>query len=137
MGTNYYLIGYPDMPSMHIGKSSVGWCFSLHVYPDMDIHDLNNWIPLFLKYKIENEYGDTIKHTDMQSIIVDRSRKKDWKTDWWNQTINGKPCYESEEDFHSKNYSLRGPKGLLRHQINQYCIKHGLGTWDCIVGYFS
>lgn len=145
MGTNYYLY-YPlqnicdacgrsdEIKPLHIGKSSLGWCFGLHVYPEKDIHDLDDWIVLFKQFgnTIKNEYGDTIKHRDMQSIIVDRCRNKDWNDEWWNVS-----AYTSEEDFHDKNHSQRGPKGLLRHRINQYCIKHGVGTWDCMIGEFS
>ena len=130
MGTNYYL--QKNDEELHIGKSSVGWCFSLHVYPDQSINDLKDWIELFKKYKIKNEYGDHIKSKDMQSIIVDRCRNKDWNSDWWASSH-----YKSEQDFHRQNQSQRGPRGLLRHQINDLCIRHGVGTWDCLVGDFS
>lgn len=131
MSTNYYL--QQDEKQIHIGKSSVGWCFGLHVYPDQNINDLKDWIELFKKYPIKNEYKDNIKSRDMQSIIVDRCRHKNWDSDWWD--VSGH--YKSEKDFHRQNYSQRGPRGLLRHQLGEFCIRHGVGTWDCLVGDFS
>jgi hypothetical protein len=46
--------------------------------------------------------------------------------------------YDSWLQFHQMNHSEKGPKGLLRHKIEGgHCIKHGVGTWDCILGEFS
>jgi len=59
MGTNYYLqkksgtcqtCGHCSEDPKHIGKSSGGWCFSLHVYPEENITTVT----------IVNEYGETI-----------------------------------------------------------------------------
>ena len=51
MGTNYYLYeGSEACPTckrpfepLHIGKSSAGWCFSLHVIPEEGINTLDDW----------------------------------------------------------------------------------------------
>lgn len=50
MGTNYYLHTKPDceccgrgFEPLHIGKSSGGWCFSLHVMPEDNINTLDDW----------------------------------------------------------------------------------------------
>jgi hypothetical protein len=41
------------------GKSSGGWTFSLHVYPEDGIKDLADWIPLFAD---NGGYGAFIEH---------------------------------------------------------------------------
>lgn len=76
-----------DREWLHIGKSSGGWCFSLRVYPalhgDMTAHNLgidpienlDDWIPLFERYGVINEYGEEID-TD----VMLRKRRA-WATD--------------------------------------------------------
>jgi len=59
MGTNYYLKRRePQQPcptcgctcksdekdDLHIGKSSWGWCFGLHVIPELGINSLDDWV---------------------------------------------------------------------------------------------
>lgn len=148
MGTNYTLYrtplkrceccGHIEEPSfdnqLHIGKSSGGWVFSLHVIPELGIHDLPDWVPLFEQGTIKDEYGAVVTPEEMMKIITERSwPHRNWETDDWH-------CYRAyrdEADFHQKNHSLRGPNGLLRHQLGRWCTKHGEGTWDCIPGDFS
>lgn len=139
MGTNFYLCpnrcahcGRSD-EKKHIGKSSAGWTFSLHVYPENNIGDLKDWIPLFEDQKnhIEDEYGREISVPEMLEVIRDRK---------WTRAGKRTPpsLYNSWEDFHQKNYSEPGPNDLVRFRVdNRYCIGHGEGTWDLIVGEFS
>lgn len=141
MGTNYYLHDKPDceccgrqFEPVHIGKSSGGWCFSLHVIPEDNINSLDDWCALWSKPGafIRNEYGERISISQMSDIITNRSRDAKWdESRWWSG------FYLSEADFHAKNHSLRGPKGLLRHRIGDHCVGHGKGTWDYIQGEFS
>jgi hypothetical protein len=140
MGTNYYwhnpkpceTCGHDPHEPKHIGKSSGGWCFSLHVYPHEDIHDIDGWERLWETPGswIEDEYGERVAPARMRSVIMDRGRKEDW-----DRTPLG---YKSWDNFHEMNHSEPGPAGLLRHQIMPgHCIGHGAGTWDMIVGEFS
>ena len=60
MGTNYYSVRrsfeyesadlfwdrHFNEDCIHIGKSSMGWCFSLHVIPDRGINSLGAWVPI-------------------------------------------------------------------------------------------
>ena len=141
MGTNFYLhskldcecCGRPFEP-LHIGKSSSGWCFALHVIPHEGINSLDDWRALWIApgAYVRNEYGERVPLEDMEKIITQRSRDKDWRDPRWWQGF-----YASEQDFHDKNCSERGPNGLLCHRIGRYCIAHGDGTWDCMVGEFS
>ena len=58
----------------HIGKSSVGWNFMLHVYPEEGIHDLKDWEPILRDpdVVILNEYGDNLHPDLMLHVIQDR-----------------------------------------------------------------
>lgn len=118
MGTNYYLKGRPagaEVEGLHIGKSSAGWCFALHVYPDgvvnaVDepvfgaINDLSDWIPLFVRHGVVDEYAREIDVHALIDVITKREH----------------------------------PNGLQRHEVEQYrCLGPGAGTWDRMVGDFS
>lgn len=141
MGTNYYLHNKPDCECcgrpfvpMHIGKSSAGWCFALHVAPEEGINSLDDWRALWSApgSYVRNEYDERVPLEEMEKIITQRSRDKDWSdASWW------QGFYTSERHFHDKNGSERGPNGLLRHRIGRYCASHGEGTWDCMLGEFS
>jgi len=139
MGTNYYVksdicekCGRGD-EDLHIGKSSTGWCFGLKVYPDMNIHNLDDWKKYLKDKKVFDEYDDFILLDDLMSVITDRK---------WIGTNNyrdKKPLgYNSWVEFHMLNYSQPGPNGLLRHKIDgRHCVGHGNGTYDYMTGGFS
>ena len=133
MGTNYYLVkgehapeghfehplngflkhGTGRPPMIHVGKSSGGWCFSLHVYPEHGIKTLSDWkafAPTLLLegWRVEDEYGE--QHTlDELWLVVERVG--------WARN-DGEP--------------------LLRHDIAYgHCVGHGEGFYDYITGEFS
>ena len=141
MGTNYYLYqsppceccGRPYEP-LHIGKSSAGWCFGLHVMPEDGINTLDDWRKLWNQpgAVIKDECDTVISAQEMELTITARCRFEEWDDRrWWGYR------YRSEEHFHDVNESERGPNGLLRHRIDRYCIGHGEGPWDYMVGEFS
>lgn len=81
MSTNYYwtpkqhkcpTCDRPFDNSLHIGKSSAGWCFSLRVYPDKGVHNLGDWLKFLHKGTITDEYDRVISSEDMIKRIVDR-----------------------------------------------------------------
>lgn len=132
MGTNYYLhrnccdhCGRGAGKPLHIGKSSAGWCFTLHVMPDPGyetddpiINTLDDWKKLFAEKgaRIEDEHGDEVTVEEMLKTITERS---------WSGT-------------HPVREGNPGPNGLTRHTIDyRYCIGHGEGTWDYCPGEFS
>lgn len=150
MGTNYYLTkkcsSCNHEERLHIGKSSSGWCFSLHVYPFggdkysefkkingnvITIESLEDWKTWFGKsdWKILNEYGTEISSEEMIEIVTKRSRtERKELSDYY---------YSSWSDFYEKNQAEPGPNNLLRSRIdNSHCIGHGEGTWDLIIGEF-
>lgn len=132
MGTNYYL--YPKLPcphcsreypELHIGKSSGGWCFSLHVIPEERINDLPDWEKRLSAPDaiIKNEYGDVVTTKEMMKIITGRR---------WTRNAH------SNNEWLEKNHAERGPNNLFRSRIDgRHCIGHGAGTWDLITGEFS
>jgi hypothetical protein len=134
MGMNYYHYDPTDMVTCcecgqhvpkkrHIGKSSGGWCFSLHVGDDCPM-SLTEWQSLLQKpgTYIQNEEYEVVSFKEMMQTITKRS----WKRD----------KIMSYEDLR-KNQATIGPNGLMRHQISPHCIAHGDGTYDYIVGDFS
>lgn len=138
MGTNYYFVADPcphcgrNGERLHIGKSSGGWCFALHIDQDNGINDLPDWQARWSAGKIEDEYGHAQTTEEMFDIVTERSiNPEDWNGRKWYG-------YESELHFHRSNLSERGPRGLLRRRIDgKRCIGHGNGTWDLVVGEFS
>jgi len=117
MSTNYYLLTKPACDhcdrgpdrGLHIGKSSQGWRFGLHVYPSGEHdgepapRDLEGWRLLFPQ-GIVDEYGAPISPDDMLDIITNRP----------NQPF------------------------LRYHPVDgKYCIGAGEGPYDLMVGNFS
>lgn len=131
MGTNFYLQEQPPCEcckrpyeQRHIGKSSGGWYFALHVYPEEGINDLRDWKLLFSAGVIVDEYSRKISVEEMLDLIINRK----WQTQ--------DPSHWTSEELR-RNHAELGLNGLVRSTIDGFCIKHGEGTWDCIVGDFS
>ena len=139
MGTNYYIEQDPPCKECgrgweqyHIGKSSGGWCFSLHVDPDNGINTLEDIKGLWKGKDIVDEYGDRISKKEMFSVITKRIGS--WKHEKEKYPFG----YTSWAAFHKTNSSENGPNNLLRHKIDgTHCIGHGDGTYDYITGEFS
>lgn len=127
MGTNYYLTEKGDCeccgrayPNLHIGKSSGGWCFSLHVIPEDGLNSLEDWEARFSTGVITSEYGDVLTPSEMSEVIRNRA---------WDRSVGF--------DYR-RNQAEPGPHGLARHRIDgRHCLGHGDGTWDYIAGEFS
>ena len=138
MGTNYYLrLGVCPQcgraaEELHIGKSSAGWCFALHVGGDCP-SDLPSWyeriqLELARGGRITDEYGEDMSLADLKAEIEERS---------WTARRN-RALVPDESDFLRSNHAVRGPNGMLRSAIDgRHCIGHGEGTWDLITGEFS
>ena len=130
MGTNYYLYDKPKCEScgrsyepLHIGKSSGGWCFSLHVIPEKSLNDLEDWEVLWNKPNaiIADEYERQITPDAMIKIIKNRGTEK---------------RSTSAFDYKS-NQAMEGPNNLVRSVIDgKFCVGHGKGTWDLKSGEF-
>jgi hypothetical protein len=133
VGTNYYhelranhcaACGRADNESLHIGKSSAGWCFGLHIYPDKGINTLGDWVKrLESGGIIRDEYGEEITVGDMLAVIVARKYSGVWAPGEL-----------------AANVAAPGPHGLARiagtHSL-QRGVTHGPGTWDLCPYEFS
>lgn len=134
MGTNFYAESKPCpccghvKESKHIGKSSAGWCFALHVYPDEGINSLEDWKKYWEDKEIRDEYGAQYTPITILDNIENRSWARKEQPHGHNNWVH----------FHSMNHSQDGPNGLIRSKVDgHHCIGHGDGTWDLFVGDFS
>jgi len=120
MGTNYYVYkdidGVDACETIHIGKSSMGWVFSLRVYPEQGIHNLYDWLPILVNDDnlIMDEYQRVIKPSDLLMTITGRRRLTPPQMDQAQLELN---------------HAEPGPNNLLRHRAGTGCT-HGEGTWD-------
>jgi hypothetical protein len=113
---------------IHIGKSSGGWCFALHVTDT--IRSLEDWKAKWDEGGvIRDEYGEEKSPDEMLRIITFRS--------WPEWAPGGSRHYESPMERLEKNDAELGPNNLLRAKIGPHCCGHGDGTWDLIEGEFS
>lgn len=139
MGTNFYLYesaacvtcGHEKEP-LHIGKSSAGWCFSLHYSPEEGLRTLEDWQDRWRRAGavIKNEYGEVLTPDAMERIITVRFTSRDPE-----QPPFG---YKSWDELLARNHATWGPHGLMRFKLEpRICVGHGEGTWDYIPGRFS
>jgi hypothetical protein len=77
MGCNYYVeankcecCGRKDI--LHIGKSSCGWNFSLHVIPDRGLNTLDDWKEFLVDKSITDEYDKPVEYAELIDIISNR-----------------------------------------------------------------
>jgi hypothetical protein len=141
MGTNYYWYGpcreCGALRQLHIGKSSAGWYFTLHVIPGV-INTLDDWKKRFEDDTgfIMNEYREIVSPNSMLEIITERGVETQ---------------LEYDEEFLRRNHAEVGIRGLLRHKMNpkfdvegvnpRLAIDYGFvghsdGTWSYFVGEF-
>lgn len=136
MGTNYYAKtncckACKRSDLTHLGKSSGGWVFSLHVYPDDGINTWADWKAklAYQDVQIEDEYGNDVPYESFVKTVENRS--------WPAHALTAPYPYDSWNEFYFKNYAVPGPNGLVRHELGRGVIGHGEGTYDYLVGDFS
>jgi hypothetical protein len=96
MGTKYYMI-YNACAScgrgeetLHIGKSSAGWVFSLNTHPEAGIESLDDWRAAWANCPIKNEYGERITPQEMERVITQREA---WQGRQLSRhTVDGRHC---------------------------------------------
>lgn len=92
MSTNYYIktgkkekvvcnLGCEHLidEELHIGKYSNGWKFCLHIIPEKNINNLEDWKKILKSGKIYDEYHREIFYEKMIEIIVDDYKDKGHK----------------------------------------------------------
>lgn len=126
MSMNYYLEHDGDM--LHIGMSSKGWAFQLHVIPEMGLWDLPQWLPLLMAFRILDEQDRPVPLLTLLQVILGREG-----------VASDRPPlgYTSWADFYQINRAEPGPFNLHRCKIGVSCMAHGAGTYDLVLGEFS
>lgn len=122
MGTNFYWVErnsdkcpscgrFDEGQRVHIGKSSYGWAFQLHVIPEDSITGLDDWERIWSTGagEIFDEYGEKLSLTEMKAVILERG--------------NGLWCKDGRELMHAD------PSG-------DYCIGN-FPTYDLSIGEFT
>lgn len=137
MGMNYYIVENHCShcnrgDKRHVGKSSAGWCFSLHVYPDEGINTIEDWKAILRSaWRIEDEDGDEIE----ADVLIARITERSWNGGKRQDHPHG---YQDWQQFNDLNHCHEGPNGLSRHNVDgRHCIGNGEGTWDYMIGEFS
>ena len=115
MGRNFFLKieTEAETESLHIGKSSYGWAFALHVIPEKGLTSLRAWRNFIMgeNKRIENEEGEEIGKRELLRIIT---------------------------ECHKWIPADKKVVGLARARLGVGgCIGHGKGSWDLIEGEFS
>lgn len=120
MGTSYYL-EYEDRKDIYyIGKSSKGWYFSLNVIPEK-VNSFDDWVVLFNKYRIFDEYKQEISVEEMVQIISKRSGYSRSQKDSHPDIKSG----IAEEVKFGDNF-------YLRYVVGKICLSHGDGPWSLV-----
>jgi hypothetical protein len=96
MGINYYVETQPPcdhcgraFPVIHIGKSSAGWCFGLHVYDDGILPATwREWQSFVKDRVIRNEYREVVTENDLTDVVT----KREWKGGLQRHVIDGRFC---------------------------------------------
>lgn len=145
MGTNYYMMKGQYVPEtdydhplsgmirdgtghpakIHIGKSSYGWCFSLHVMPEHGISNLTDWKVLADRllgegWRIEDEYREVVALAELWAVVE--------RIGWERQLVTDCDQLNLPADT----------RPLNRHAVDGgSCIGHGEGLYDYMIGEFS
>lgn len=135
MGTNYYVTS-EECPccrkkadQLHIGKSSGGWVFTLRLHPDLGIYSWSAWKKHLKGRIIVDEYGSRISMKRLREIVEQRT----------GDVGKGLPPHGSAswDAFATSTHAVVDYElGLLRHKVSDFCVEHGKGSWDCVVGEF-
>jgi len=139
MGTNYYakelLCEHCNRyEETHIGKSSGGWVFSLHVDADKGLNSWQDWLAYLKKDNVTilDEYDRECTVAELTNVVTNRG----WVGHTYPYTVFGK-VYHNFEHLCKEHDAVPGENNLFRHKIGRFCCGHGEGTWDLIEGDFS
>lgn len=130
MSTNYYWheksnpcdkCGHDEAKILHIGKSSIGWVFMLHVDSEEGLHTIQDWFDRWKEFgsRILSEYGTLTSIEKMTNIILDR---ENISSQWGKMKMLA-------------NHAEYGPNGLYRGTRNT--IPKGNASYDLVEGEFS
>lgn len=78
MGTNYYVVEdvcphcNRGADKIHIGKSSGGWPFTVHVIPENGINSWQDWHTFLKDKNIQDEYGRNVSLDELNELVVSK-----------------------------------------------------------------
>jgi hypothetical protein len=137
------LVRFLGQRKLHIGKSSKGWAFALHVFTEVERQEdhslpanLEDWVQGWFKTstnRIVDEYGDTYSVGELLTIICDRP------LDLYGVNSDRVPYgFSSWGEFFDKNCAEPGQDGFIHSRVGLGgCVGHGEGPWDLIATEFS
>lgn len=150
MGTNYYLRPDPceccgrGLEPLHIGKSCMGWCFRLHVYPP-GLY-CPDWLEGLLPEKRPQDW-DTMKGFLLAAQVVPARRSSELSerlpqalaatrctiqdgcgqvVNWFKflETVYNRRALTADPDWLLMNGAIEGPNHMARVPIDQHVIGH-------------
>ena len=115
----------PVIGGLHIGKSSYGWIFGLHVFPDLGLNTYEDWEKLLPYGKIRDEYMEP--HTCYQFVEM-----------LYDKVNRAKKQPPREENTLSPNDSFVCPESnLFRRKGHDFIVNNTHPLCDYLTGYFS
>lgn len=130
MGCSYYA-ELPDGARLHIGKSSGGWSFLLHVIPDRDLNSLADWRAFLERPDVEIfDCEDTFM--DSAGLIDVITERADF--------VVGDLRRQRSSEWQFQNHAFFDERFKLARPVvggSGGCIRNGDGPYDLIVGDFS
>lgn len=98
---------------IHVGKSSAGWVFLLHIHPDKNIYSLEDYCNIWYDPNIAlyNEYDELISPKQLEHTICDRALEDDRLT----QAEIKQFCKENQCRYDASY-------GLFRYDLDEFTI---------------
>ena len=121
--------------NLHIGKSSFGWHFSLCIYPELGINNLDDWIRLWSSpdVVISDEEDCVITPEEMVDRITkrgvaewDESKREELEkkaVESYNslsESLGSRIYVANYDEYLRANNATRGLRGLLAHDSSRY-----------------
>lgn len=138
MGTNYYASRGKCAccgtdTKLHIGKSSLGWCFLLRLYPERGLTSWTTWRRYLDGMTITDEYGTVITKKALIEVITKRRGAVGvGPPPYKDPLVTGSLHWSSWEQFANANGArVDYLFNLLRHKVDgRLCTRNAVGPWD-------
>ena len=135
MGMNYYCetgrmfevkcdCGFRHMmpETLHIGKSSWGWTFSLHVIPEKGLECWRDWEEVLVDARrIFDEYGDDVTLDEMREKVLHRARNPDDREKAWMEETAERYGYLLDR----RTWLFGGGAGRMQGEDGDYSMMEG------------
>jgi len=102
MSTNYYVTVRSGtfaqcVDTLHFGKSSLGWVFSVRQYPEMGLSTLYDWVALMSNPRntVADEYGRQVTVAEVLNVVTNRVGERR------GEAVGGKTRGEGSWDYNN------------------------------------